>query len=411
MPKFKKSTLRSKNARKIGELQKKYVNVFSPKVCDNSVPKCLHFERPPTFTLAQNMASEAWQDACCLFPQSDLRLEVPSDVSTSDYGGNGIKLNFDLRYAGGGCLIVGAYQNVKPWGRGAVTGGSKEFVPWMSAVLRSLVLEDVLIRKPRIEALYGARTRPHTDGFRGFEPNWVRWVDEGARLLVRVDLHFRRSLVQIGDAMYVPLRMEASGSCVLIGFHEAHRAIVTSVNAGTVSTRADDMLQTPKPYRFRATHGVLQSVRTVGLLPDYAVIGTDEKRGVLVMRVGSDIKTSKKADSISFQQLLQDALANPPQSGPSVVPIGSTHSWASFDGSRHMHWLDGRPDTRRIHLSNHQLQQQIGAQIIRNSDPIWYYKKDQQQWAVYMNPAQWHTTPVGQLAWKRKFTAGVNIMF
>ena len=86
------------------------------KICSNTVPQCLRFERPSLLRDAAELEARGWAQACHLFPSDALEADEPSDEAVNDYGGNAIKLNYDRRLSGHGCLIVGAYQNVKTWG-------------------------------------------------------------------------------------------------------------------------------------------------------------------------------------------------------------------------------------------------------------------------------------------------------
>mmetsp|Transcript_27356 Transcript_27356/g.89327 ORF Transcript_27356/g.89327 Transcript_27356/m.89327 type:complete len:259 (+) Transcript_27356:2-778(+) len=225
-----------------------------------------------------------------------------------------------------------------------------------------------MIRRPRIEALVGARTLPHTDGFRGFLPNWVRYLDEGARLLVRVDIHFRRSIVCIGDEYLIPLKCEAAGYVLFIRFARQPAGDAAGSSSSSSSRRGGD---TQRAFRFKTTLSTLTHIRTVGLLRSCAVLGVNTG-AVVVMPISSTISSSAQAPTATFQDLLSEALSNPPVFGPCVVPVGRTDRWMAFDGARHLHYHDGDPSSRRIHVSNHTLEQQMGCSNV-NADECTYY--------------------------------------
>ena len=363
---------------------------FEHEYMTMKMPKALMVAKPTSAEDATLMASAAWQKAISLFPSDKLVVDEESEVSTADYGGNAIKHNYDKRCAPGrvGSWRGGAYQNVKPWSHGNVTEHSVECIPWMRAVIESLVLDAECIRKARFEALAGASTRAHTDGFRGFLPNWVRFIDPGGRLLMRVDIHFRRSVVAIGRSHYVPLRYEASGFMVLVGF-----------------TPGDSPDAELTAYRFKCSQTVLQYICTVGLLPEMAVLGTD-KGQLKVMRVDSSITSSARGDTATYSELMEAALANPPMHGPCIVPIGCTTRWESFEGSRFIHWFHGNHLARRVHVSSHQLEQQVGSSNVRKADVTWYFKACVGMWCQENTRKRKHSMLTWSQGRRRRRTPG-----
>ena len=46
----------------------------------------------------------------------------------------------------------------------------------------------------------------------------------------------------------------------------------------------------------------------------------------------------------------------------------------------HCHWLDGDPATRRVHVSSHQLVQQVGSKNTKRTDPRYYFKPSVGVW-------------------------------
>ena len=87
-------------------------------------------------------------------------------------------------------------------------------------------------------------------------------------------------------------------------------------------------------------------------------------RKVKVMHRDSDITTSADGDFQSFRNSMAEALDNPPISGPCIIPVGRTDRWEHFHGAFHMHWFDGNAATRRVHVAMHQLEQQIGCNLV-----------------------------------------------
>ena len=376
MPTPTAKSRRGKQNYAAGVVQHHHKKKLGQKGPRSSLPAALHVKKVGG-GLAACVEGIAWQAVDALWPAADLRTGAETEVSTDDYGGNSIKLNLDHRIPGAGWLIVGAYHNVKPWRQGKLTVDSEPHIRWMRAVCASLL--SVPLLKPRLEAVFGACTLPHTDGFRGFQLNWVRWLDKGACLLLRVDWHFRRSLVMIGSRYYIPLRYEAKGEAVLISFSSEQIQAAKQLTSQSITRGQTQACIQPSAFKIKVTLSSLRHMRTVGLLPSLAVLGTD-KGAVKVMPVGSSISSSADAPAASFVELLSEALANPPQQGPSVVPVGGTMQWESFDGTRFVHWLHGKPGTRRVHVSSHQITQQMGCSMTKKQSPMFYYKVSSDSW-------------------------------
>ena len=102
----------------------------------------------------------------------------------------------------------------------------------------------------------------------------------------------------------------------------------------------------------------------------------------MVMHRGSAINSSADAPTACFDGLLREALSNPPKQGPSLVPVGSTDRWESFMGAFHIHFLHGNHATRRIHLSSHQLEQQVVCGTVKKAAPCYYYKAAVGVWCI-----------------------------
>jgi len=268
---------------------------------------------------------------CAMFDTLPLNKSYSAQLKTSSgYSHQKHILNFTSR---GGQLLLDARPKRRT--------PAPEF---LRAVVASLDEDaaSLLQHNAAVKPLRGANTRPHTDRFRGGAPNACMFLDKGASLVLRKDVQFRTTVVQLHSQYYVPLSYtpaEDGKDCILL--------------LGRAPKGKGDV------ERFLFDGEVLDELKTVGEL-DCIVVGSVDGHATVLPKYDPDNNSGEQQCSIvPFDDLVKQAHlhATPlPTGKPTFEHVsketGKGDSWVTFEGWRFLHFLEGDPNARRVHIVN-----------------------------------------------------------
>ena len=84
---------------------------------------------------------------------------------------------------------------------------------------------------------------------------------------------------------------------------------------------------------------------------------------------------------VAFGDMIAEARRQPlPATGCLTERCGEPGSWAGFEGWRFLHWFEGNPDARRIHLVNRAIDRPEGSDLNMQSPDADYV-----DWAANKN--------------------------
>ena len=196
----------------------------------------------------------------------------------------------------------------------------------------------------RVNILYGARTKAHTDSYRGNTPNFLYIVDDGTNqggggcLLYDTFPKFRCSVVSIGGKYYVPHGYSSSDQCIkCIG-------------------------ENPKkpgyPIYCIFPLSALDYMLPVGDLP-YGIIGWRKNGNLAVIPEyeGVCLYTKPSVDkptvfaTYKWKEVIDKALSKPVSKRPRkrIVTLAETNTWMEFRAYKYRHWWIGNPNILRYH--------------------------------------------------------------
>lgn len=200
-----------------------------------------------------------------------------------------------------------------------------------TTVLKSIPRSKVDLYNPVVKPIKGAQTLRHTDAFRGGHYNSLLFLEKphGSALVMRTDISFRTSVVELNGKLFIPLGYLPQDYITFIGLRG----------------------EGPKIDKFLFDGTAADAVRVVGDISDRVVVASSED-SLLVMPRGAG--PGSKSYPVSFQEFLEEALRNPPARGEDDhrVYMGEVGVWSFFQGWRYIHWYEGNPNVRRIHVCN-----------------------------------------------------------
>eukprot|EP00419_Tripos_fusus_P033864 CAMPEP_0172768868 /NCGR_PEP_ID=MMETSP1074-20121228/185536_1 /TAXON_ID=2916 /ORGANISM="Ceratium fusus, Strain PA161109" /LENGTH=322 /DNA_ID=CAMNT_0013604335 /DNA_START=38 /DNA_END=1003 /DNA_ORIENTATION=- len=279
-----------------------------------------------------------------LFDRLELQREIHkggygAPTSTEGYSAQNYILNFGQLPGAGHLTLEPSKLLNRKTDQGDDTGSVHAL--FCAAMIASLEAAGLPLVNPGIKPLMGARTRPHTDKFRGPHPNAVLFLDPGASLVLRTDVQFHTSVVEYRGRFYIPQAFLPDGDSP--SGNRIHMISQAAMAAGAgLPALVMDLFDA----------NVLDELTPVGEL-EIIVAGIDDDLQKLLISSHGSPYSLRPAD---FEEMVEQARRHPLQlTGPTYQRLQSVGRWEAFEGWRFMHYFEGDPRVRRVYLMNRAL--------------------------------------------------------
>ena len=221
---------------------------------------------------------------------------------------------------------------------------SREFV---TVVFRSLHTAGIKWHHPVVKPIKGALTRRHTDVFRGNTTNDCLFLEivADSGVVFRKDIQFRTSVVTVDGTEFIPFAYWPE--------EKEDEDVVTLIGRKQDGGTGVDV------YVFN--HDVMDRFVPVGELTDHIVVSKQEDELWAMPRDG---RAEAPLVLVTFDAMVEEARRHPlPNTGLQTERVGEAGVWCGFEGWRFLHWFEGNPDARRIHLVNRAMDRPDGSVI------------------------------------------------
>ena len=252
----------------------------------------------------------------------------------------------------------------------------------------SLVLDDCM----RVNILRGARTKAHTDSYKGNAPNLVFIVNEpgveSGYLCYDTFPVFKHSVVKLHGKFYIPHSFsEASDECRCIGANPDHPS---------------------KPIYYVFPSSVIDEMEPYGNL-SFGIVGWKAKGTLQIVEKFEDTciyRAPLVFSEYTWDQVLNFASKDRVHSKPRirVKRLSKTNTWMKFEATMHRHWWVGIPMSLRYHVFFRTIRETISSSnIIRTGKRINYIDaKDDKAWKI-CRKEKWEPLTSKQLSIKDFF--------
>ena len=220
-----------------------------------------------------------------------------------------------------------------------------------------ILMDDTL----RVNCLRGARTKPHTDSYKGNAPNFMfiapeNSVEDPGYLCYDVFPVFKHSVVKLFGQYFVPHSYsEASKECKCIG---------------------PNPLDPSKPIYYIFPNGIIDHMQPYGNLT-FGIVGWKASGLLQIVEKYEDACLYKKSqfNEYTWAQVIEFAGKDLVHEKPRkrIVKLSEVGVWHKFEATMYRHWWCGNPMTLRFHAFFRTLRQSTPtANIYRKGKKINY---------------------------------------